>query len=137
AHRGAGARPRPAHAVLAGQGSGAVRLALVVARALRGAPAALVPRGRRLQPAGAQRALSRARDVSARRSRGAGAGEVSGARRARAPGEVTLERALSKLGVCSRSDARALVLAGRVLVDGRPVRDPLHAVVPERARVAV
>lgn len=33
-------------------------------------------------------------------------------------------RALSKLGVCSRSRAQALVRAGRVLVNSRPVLDP-------------
>jgi 23S rRNA pseudouridine2605 synthase len=50
---------------------------------------------------------------------------------------VSLERALSKLGIASRSEARALILAGRVAVDGRSVRDPLRPVVPERVRVAI
>lgn len=49
------------------------------------------------------------------------------------PGRAPLERALSKLGVASRTQARALVLSGRVSVDGRVVRDPLAAVVPESA----
>jgi len=57
--------------------------------------------------------------------------------RALAPGEVTLERALSKLGLCSRREARALVLDGRVAIDGVVVRSPLRAVVPERARIAI
>jgi pseudouridine synthase len=35
-----------------------------------------------------------------------------------------LERLLSKAGACSRVEARALVRAGRVRVDGRCVRDP-------------
>ncbi len=35
-----------------------------------------------------------------------------------------LARTLSKLGVCSRSEAERAVLAGRVSVDGRIVRDP-------------
>jgi 23S rRNA pseudouridine2605 synthase len=35
-----------------------------------------------------------------------------------------LARVLSKLGVCSRTQAQALVQAGRVCVDGRIVRDP-------------
>lgn len=35
-----------------------------------------------------------------------------------------LARVLSKLGVCSRTQAAALVRAGRVRVDGRIVRDP-------------
>ncbi len=45
---------------------------------------------------------------------------------------VTLARALSKLGVLSRSQARAAILAGRVAVDGRVSRDPDRWVEPER-----
>ena len=56
---------------------------------------------------------------------------------ARAPGTVSLERALSKLGMASRSEARALILDGRVSVDGRAVLDPVRAVVPERVRIAI
>jgi 23S rRNA pseudouridine2605 synthase len=55
----------------------------------------------------------------------------------RRPGEVSLERALSKLGLATRSAARALVLAGRVAVDGRVVAEPLTPVVPERVRIAI
>ena len=55
----------------------------------------------------------------------------------RPSGTVALERALSKLGMASRSEARALVVDGRVTVDGRMVRDPLRAVVPERVRIAI
>ena len=42
-----------------------------------------------------------------------------------APGgkRVTLPRALSKLGFCSRTQAEAMILAGRVAVDGRVVSD--------------
>ncbi len=50
---------------------------------------------------------------------------------------MTLERALSKLGFCSRSEARDLLRDGRVAVDGRVVRDPERSVVPERAAIAV
>jgi len=50
---------------------------------------------------------------------------------------VSLERALSKLGILSRSRARVSILDGRVTVNGRVVRDPRHQVVPERARIAV
>ena len=50
---------------------------------------------------------------------------------------VSLERALSKLGVASRSQARALIASGRVRVDGRSVRDPSLAVIPERSRIAI
>lgn len=52
-------------------------------------------------------------------------------------GRVPLERALSKLGLASRAEARALVREGRVTVDGRPVTDPLFEVVPERARIEI
>jgi len=42
-------------------------------------------------------------------------------------GEHELERLLSKAGACSRVEARALVRAGRVRVDGRVVRDPARS----------
>ena len=61
---------------------------------------------------------------------------MAGPRRRRL-GEVSLERALSKLGVASRSEARRLVAAGRVTVDGRAATDPLLPVVPERAAIAI
>ena len=50
---------------------------------------------------------------------------------------MSLERALSKLGMASRSEARALIVDGRVSVDGRVARDPAKAVVPERVRIAI
>jgi 23S rRNA pseudouridine2605 synthase len=50
---------------------------------------------------------------------------------------IPLERALSKLGLATRSEARALILDGRVQIDGRVVRDPARLVVPERVRVAI
>ena len=53
------------------------------------------------------------------------------------PGRVPLERALSKLGLASRSQARALIQAGKVAVDGRIETDPLLEVVPERVRVEI
>ena len=46
-------------------------------------------------------------------------------------------RVLSKLGVCSRSEAARWVLAGRVAVDGRIVRDPEFPVVRGRHRLSV
>jgi 23S rRNA pseudouridine2605 synthase len=55
----------------------------------------------------------------------------------RTRGEVSLERALSKLGLASRTEARALIRDGRVRVDGRPVDDPLAPVVPERVRIEI
>ena len=51
------------------------------------------------------------------------------------PGFVALERALSKLGLASRSEARRLVDAGEVRVNGRVAGDPLAAVHPERDRI--
>lgn len=53
------------------------------------------------------------------------------------PGHVPLERALSKLGLASRSEARELICAGRVKVDGEVAADPLREVVPERIRVEI
>jgi pseudouridine synthase len=50
---------------------------------------------------------------------------------------VALERALSKRGLASRSDARRLIRDGAVTVNGRTVTDPLAAVVPERDLLAV
>jgi 23S rRNA pseudouridine2605 synthase len=44
---------------------------------------------------------------------------------------------LSKAGVCSRAEAARRVLAGRVGVDGRVVRDPEFPVVPGRQRVTM
>jgi 23S rRNA pseudouridine2605 synthase len=55
----------------------------------------------------------------------------------RRPGHVPLERALSKLGLTSRKEARELIRAGRVAVDGRAETDPLRAVVPEAIRVEI
>jgi 23S rRNA pseudouridine2605 synthase len=55
--------------------------------------------------------------------------------RPRGNGAVPLNRALSKLGVLSRAQATAAVLAGRVRVDGRLAADPATPVVPERARI--
>jgi 23S rRNA pseudouridine2605 synthase len=55
----------------------------------------------------------------------------------RSPGHVPLERALSKLGLCSRAEAREQVLSGRVKVDGRVLRDPGRPIVPERARIVI
>jgi 23S rRNA pseudouridine2605 synthase len=50
-------------------------------------------------------------------------------------GRVPLARALSKLGIASRSNARALVEAGRVSVAGRVVRNPASLVQPETASI--
>jgi 23S rRNA pseudouridine2605 synthase len=50
---------------------------------------------------------------------------------------VPLARALSKLGICSRSEAAARILDGRVAVGGVVIRDPRHPAVPERDRITV
>lgn len=50
---------------------------------------------------------------------------------------VSLERALSKLGYCSRAQARPLITAGRVSVNGRVDRLPSARVDPARDRIAV
>jgi 23S rRNA pseudouridine2605 synthase len=50
-------------------------------------------------------------------------------------GTVPLCRALSKLGVCSRSQAVARIEAGEVEVDGRVCRDPLRRVSPDHATI--
>lgn len=46
-------------------------------------------------------------------------------------GTVQLVRALSKLGLASRSQTQEWIEAGRLSVNGRVVRDPRFAVVPE------
>ncbi len=55
----------------------------------------------------------------------------------RRPGEVSLERALSKLGVASRTTAAEWIRAGRVAVDGAVCLDPGRPVVPELATIEV
>jgi 23S rRNA pseudouridine2605 synthase len=59
------------------------------------------------------------------------------AKERRNPGFVPLDRALSKLGLASRGEARELIRAGRVAVDGRTKTDPLHEVIPERIRIEI
>ncbi len=50
---------------------------------------------------------------------------------------VSLARLLSKRGYCSRTQAEALVVAGRVSVDGRLERDPARRCDPLSARITV
>lgn len=50
---------------------------------------------------------------------------------------VGLARALSKLGVCSRSQGREWILGGRVRVNGSLSRDPDLRVDPDRDRIEV
>lgn len=55
----------------------------------------------------------------------------------RLKGALSLARALSKFGVCSRSEAERWIEAGRVGVDGRTVRFPARRIDPRRSRVTV
>jgi 23S rRNA pseudouridine2605 synthase len=48
-----------------------------------------------------------------------------------------LERALSKLGLATRQEARRMILAGDVRVDGLIARDPNAGVVPEEIEIAI
>ena len=57
--------------------------------------------------------------------------------RGRPPGHVSLNRALSKLGLASRAEATSLIRDGRVRLDGRVEIDPERAVVPERVRIDI
>jgi pseudouridine synthase len=50
---------------------------------------------------------------------------------------VSLARALSKFGVCSRREAERWIADGRVAVDGKPVLAPQRRIDPRRARVTV
>jgi 23S rRNA pseudouridine2605 synthase len=52
-------------------------------------------------------------------------------------GRVRLDRALSKLGLASRAEARRLIEDGRVIVGGYVVRDPARLVIPEQRTIAV
>ena len=58
-------------------------------------------------------------------------------RRLASPARVRLDRALSKLGLASRTEARALIAGGKVAVGGRVVRDPAALVAPETRNIAV
>jgi len=58
-------------------------------------------------------------------------------RRRRGAARVPLVRALSKLGLASRREARALIAAGRVRINGDVAIDPAMLVAPERTRVEV
>jgi pseudouridine synthase len=53
------------------------------------------------------------------------------------PGTVPLERALSKLGIASRTVSRQWILDGKVKVNGVLRKAPLFPVSPERAKIEV
>lgn len=52
-------------------------------------------------------------------------------------GQVSAERALSKLGLASRTQARAWILEGRVKINGVIRKDPLFAFTPEKAKIEI
>jgi 23S rRNA pseudouridine2605 synthase len=58
-------------------------------------------------------------------------------RNSKQKGRVSLERALSKLGLCSRTEAREWIESGRVKVHGSVERDPLRQVNPDTAHVEI
>jgi 23S rRNA pseudouridine2605 synthase len=53
------------------------------------------------------------------------------------PKLTSLDRTLSKRGLASRKDARALILAGRVRVDGRVITKPTQQIPADRARIEI
>jgi 23S rRNA pseudouridine2605 synthase len=73
--------------------------------------------------------VSRSNSATTAKARTAGA-------LAKKPG-VSLERALSKLGLASRAQAHALILEGRVTVNGEVAANPSARIVPERAIIAI
>ncbi|PDT82568.1 pseudouridine synthase [Sinorhizobium sp. BJ1] len=75
--------------------------------------------------------MKQRRPLPGRKSAGAKAGDSAAGRR------VTLARALSKLGYCSRTQAEKLIAEGRVSVGGRRTTDLSHWVEIDRDRIAV
>ena len=69
--------------------------------------------------------------------RGAAGGRPPPQSTGRARGPLSLARALSKFGVCSRKEAGRWIEAGRVEVDGRVVRWPARRIDPRRHEVRV
>ena len=52
-------------------------------------------------------------------------------------GQVPLERALSKLGVMSRSQTKRSIEEGRIAVNGQTIKDPSFLLVPEKAGITI
>lgn len=80
--------------------------------------------------------MPRARARS-RRPRGTPGGRPPHQEAGALKGRVSLARALSKFGVCSRKEAERRIADGRVAVDGRVVRWPQRRIDPRRQRVSV
>lgn len=72
-----------------------------------------------------------------RSARGFGPGSVKRPRPRHHDSVASLPRALSKLGLCSRTEAAALIEAGRVTVDGRVIRSLSQRVDLRQSRLAV
>jgi 23S rRNA pseudouridine2605 synthase len=69
--------------------------------------------------------------------RGAPGGRPAPAPAGKTRGPLSLARALSKFGVCSRSEATRWIAAGRVSVNGRTVLWPQRRIDPRQSRVTV
>ncbi|HVR71350.1 MAG TPA: pseudouridine synthase [Vicinamibacteria bacterium] len=69
--------------------------------------------------------------------RGAPGGRPAPSPTGKTRGPLSLARALSKFGVCSRNEALRWIVAGRVSVDGRTVLGPRRRIDPRKNRVAV
>ena len=52
-------------------------------------------------------------------------------------GQVSIPRALSKLGICSRADGVRMVEAGRVRINGKLARNPVQRITPETDRIEI
>jgi len=52
-------------------------------------------------------------------------------------GQVPLERALSKLGIMSRSQTKRWITEGRISVNGCLIKDPAFLLVPETAHITI
>lgn len=73
-----------------------------------------------------------------RRKPGTGVWQQAAAATRKAPvGTVPLVRALSKLGLASRTQTEGWIAAGRLSVNGRVIKDPKFAVVPESDNFAL
>jgi 16S rRNA U516 pseudouridylate synthase RsuA-like enzyme len=52
-------------------------------------------------------------------------------------GRVALERAMSKRGIASRTQANKLIVAGKVRVNGNIITNPLFQVNPDKAKFEI
>lgn len=52
-------------------------------------------------------------------------------------GQVSIPRALSKLGICSRAEGVRMVQSGRVRINGKLARDPSQRITPETDHIEI